>query len=305
MTLSASISVFDWKGPEFLGFYAVGFVVTLVWSIIRRIRAKAKFALTTADETPRLTDPYEIAFLAGGAPRCSQVVLVSLIKSRAVEWRQAKVFRESKLVAVGSAMPSLNDIERTVFTSILSYGKRGMPLTSIPPLVATRLSGIESKLAKLGLRPTAAETRSHGFSIPLPMYLLLGVGIVKTVIGISRDKPVGFLIAFMIITLIAAILVRSTAKKLTPAGEQLLERMRGETGTPSSETADAALCAVALLGVSALTHEGAFAGLDGALRKELSQLGNPNPAWGADASNGCSSGCSSGCGGGCGGCGGD
>ncbi len=305
MILYAAIPGFDWTGPEFLGFYSAGFVVTLVWSIVRRSRVNEKFTLPAAAE-PSLTDPYEIAFLAGGAPRCSQVVLVRLITTGVIQWRKAKVFRDSKLVAVGPAATGFNDIERSVYSAILGYGEKGMSLTTIPQRVATRLSGIESKLAKLGLRPTAAEARSRGHLIPLPMYLLLAIGIVKMVIGVSRDKPVGFLIVFMIITLIAAIIVRSAATKLTPMGERLLKQMRVESGPGDAGSPDAALCGVALLGISAMANDASLAGLDTALKKQLSQIGLANSAdCGVDASSGGSSGCSSGCGGGCGGCGGD
>ncbi len=70
MTIPESINIFDWKGSEFLWFYGVAFLVAAAWSVSRRFRANEKFALPGAQDVC-LTDPYEMAFLAGGAPvRC-------------------------------------------------------------------------------------------------------------------------------------------------------------------------------------------------------------------------------------------
>lgn len=289
-----AVSVFDWKGPDFLVFYAVGFLIALAWSVIRRFRGNDKFTLEGASE-PLLTDPYEIAFLAGGAPRCSQLAVVKLIQTGAAEWKKASVFKASRLIATGAAQPDFTDAERHLFKSVLSYGKKGMPLSEVSRLVATRLSGIEAKLAKLGLRPTAGEKAGAGFSTSLPLYGLMAIGIVKVVVGLSRDKPVVFLIIFLGVSFFAAVIVAVNSKKLTPKGEKILEKMR------DSYRADAmasnGLTGIALLGMAGV-GDASLLGLDSALAKEVSQISS------VSAGSGCSSGCSSGCGG-CGGCGGD
>lgn len=77
MTGFASIPVLDWNGPEFLWFCAAAFVIALGWSLLRRSRANDRFSNPSAEPAP-LADPYEIAFLAGGTPRCSQVLRTSL-----------------------------------------------------------------------------------------------------------------------------------------------------------------------------------------------------------------------------------
>lgn len=295
--LVVAVSVFDWKGPDFLVFYAVGFLVALAWSVVRRIRGNDKFALEGASE-PLLTDPYEIAFLAGGAPRCSQLAVVKLIKTGAVEWKKAGIFKASRLIATGSAQPDFTDAERHLFKSVLTYGKKGMPLSEVSRLVATRLSGIEAKLAKLGLRPTAGEKAGAGFSTSLPLYALMAIGIVKVVVGLSRDKPVVFLIIFLVVTLVAALIVAANLKKLTPKGERLLEQMRD--GYQADAVQSAAFMGIALMGVAA-AGDASLLGLDSALAKDISQIGNVSA--GSGCSSGCSSGCG-GCGGGCGGCGG-
>jgi uncharacterized protein (TIGR04222 family) len=97
-----STSVFDWNGSGFLGFYGIAFFLALAWSIRRRFRADAKFAHPEALDV-ELTDPYDMAFLAGGTPRCSQVAVVRLLKSGSAEWKRTRIPKESRLVANGHA----------------------------------------------------------------------------------------------------------------------------------------------------------------------------------------------------------
>lgn len=301
--MTASMSVFDLNGTAFLWFYVVAFCCALAWSIQRRTRANAKFSLPAAGQTP-LTDPYEIAYLAAGAPRCAQVAVVKLIKCGAVEWARTPVLRESRLVAKSHAEPVFNEIERALYSSIHSYGKKGMALTDVSQLVATKLSGIESRLAKLGLRPTASEAGSRGCFIMLPMLVLMAIGAVKVAVGIARDKPVIYLVILIFFTFIVAALVAANTKKLTPAGEGLLARLRASNGrSGAADPLDASLCHIALLGISAaVAADPLLAGLDSALTKDISKIGQQGGSSGCGTSSGCSSGCG---GGGCGGCGGD
>ncbi len=295
-------SVFDLNGPEFLGLYVVLFVFALAWSIRRRKNVYARFSLPGAERN-QLTDPYEIAWLAGGVPRCAQVAVVKLISSGAVEWKRTRILRESLLVANGSAEAGFNEMERALYSAILGRGQKGLKMTEVPPLIATRISGIESRLAKLGLRPTVSETRGRGCLIILPLFALMGFGAVKMVVGMTRDKPILYLVILLAITVIVAAIIAAHKKKLTPAGENLLSRMRA-----GREAQGDVLCSVALFG-AASGLDPSLADLDTILLKDISKMGNNTGSSGCGGtSTGCgggSSGCSSGCGGGgCGGCGG-
>lgn len=288
--------IFDWAGKEFLTLYVVAFCLALAWTVQRRLQVNKKFSHPD-DLDVTLTDPYEIAFLAGGTARCSQVAVVRLLQSGSVSWFRAKISKESRLTASGQALSNFSDIERTLFTAILSYGKTGMPFTSVSQLVATRISGIESKLAKLGLRPTSFERSGQSFSIIFPMLFLALVGGIKIAIGHSREQPVVFLVLMVFATLTIGVIICGTTKRLTPKGEELLANLRdGSPGYGSEHSVT--LSAVALTGVAGLAYDESLAGLDEALKNEISQLGKASAIGGSG-----DSGCSSGCGGGCGGCG--
>lgn len=296
MTISALPPVFDLNGSLFLGVYLTGMFITLIWSLIRRYNIKRKLSHSDTPETT-LTDPYEIAYLAGGAPRCAEVATIKLITSGAALFEKTRFTKEGRLISNGPAQPDFHSIERALLGTISGHGKRGMPLLKISESLATKLGGVESKLAKMGLRPTASELKSINFSIGLPMFLWIGFGLIKMFVGISRDKPIGILIFLMIVTFVIAGIVATYKSKLTPNGQNLLKKMRA-----SQNHENDTLHIVALFGAASISSH-YISGLDPMLLKDISGMGtSTNPS----GSSGCSTGCSSGCGGGgCGGCGGD
>jgi uncharacterized protein (TIGR04222 family) len=300
-------SIMDLDGPTFLALYGLFFIIALAWSIRRRSRVYEKFSLPGAAET-QLTDPYEIAYLAGGAPRCAQVAVVKLLHSGAVEWQRKRILRDSRLVAIGMADAAFNDIERALFSVISSRGKSGLRMMEVTTHIVSRLSGVESRLAVLGLRPTASEASGRGCFIILPLSALMLFGGWRFVAGFTNNKPILFLVVLLAITAIVAAILASHKKKLTPEGEDLLTRMRAHR-----ESQGDTLYSLSLFGVGRSGDPG-LSGLDSALRKDLSKLENNHGSSGCGGGGsgaGCSSGCSSGCGGGggggggCGGCGGD
>lgn len=301
------IPVFDWRGPEFLGFYAIAFATALVWSLARRARAMRALDMRRPCEVS-LEDPYEIAFLAGGANRCGQLAVSRLLENGALAWREAGTFRCGGLIAGRKSAPSLNEIETRLIRGVSSWPGGAMPLDKVVPAISPGLCGIASRLAAMGLRPTTSELVASGWSAAIPLLTLMGIGVVKLVIGLSRGKPVLFLVIALIVTLFVILWIASGQKRLTPTGGRTLLSLRNRHATDSVGMTDlAAMSAgVALFGPAALAGYPELIPGGTSLRKELSHLGAPT---GGDTTGGCSSGCSGGggggCGGGCGGCGGD
>ena len=249
-----------------------------------------------------LTDPYEIAYLAGGVPRVSQLAVVNLLESGAVKI-QRSFFSGSSLMASEHWQVNIsNEIEQEIYAKVVSK-RGGLPLKEIGQLAYSRCQGIESRLASQGLRPTFTERSGLGMKIAYPLLILLVLGAAKLCIGIAREKPVLFLLLLMVLTFILIFLVSANLGFLTPSGEKLLKKLRNDYQTTGGDgRSDLPMLAmgVALMGPGILAD---YAGLDHAAQKELQQLGHT----GASSSSGCSNGCgggggSSGCGGG--GCGG-
>jgi len=319
MTTLSSIPVFDWDGTTFLTFYVLAYLAALLWCTRNRSVGLRKFDHPNATKAT-LEDPYEVAYLAGGMPRCLQLAVVRLLKGDSLTTRTTRILKTNRLIVKGPPPADCNDLERTIYSSVSAAGPKGLELTKISELAKDKSLSLQARLAKKGLRPTEAEVSKSRFKNVGPLILLLVVGCIKTAVGISRDKPILFLSLLVILTVITLILLLSTEKKLTPSGEQLLKKMKANelhqriTGnqlhTGGSTGVEPIFLAVALSGIGvAHSYDQALA-IDPSFQKEIQAIGHPSATTGGGCgatgcSSGCSSGCGSGCGGGgCGGCGG-
>jgi uncharacterized protein (TIGR04222 family) len=172
-----------------------------------------------------------------------------------------------------------------------------MPATWIDFATAAKphIGQAERRLIASGLLMDGGEARRVRLIAALPFMGLFAFGTAKLLVGLSRDKPVGFLIAFLVATAIAILIRTFSVDRRTDAGVEAVkaaqrrhERLRrapttGETGT-----------AVALFGTTVLAGS-AFA----ALHQMRTQ--NDNGSGGDSSGGGDGGGCG---GGGCGGCGG-
>lgn len=309
-TVIGEVPVLDWKGPEFLGFYAACYVGTVAWSVWHRRKVLAGFSASDASGTP-LSDPYELAFLAGGVPRCAQLAVVRLLERGDVEWKRPRWGKDS-LVVKGAAHPEMNEVESVIHMAAVGRGAKGLPIHEIAAIAAPSLSGIESRLAIQGLRPTASERARGKIGIIIPFMALLMLGLLKLLIGLGRERPVIFLIICMVVVLFTFIGFVSSRKFLTPAGTTLLNDLRARNREVAEKDSEGLSRTVALMGVAGVIGYSHVLAMDEAMKKEL---GTMSYSQGSQSGSGCGGGgCSSGCGGdggggdgggGCGGCGGD
>lgn len=301
----AAIPVLDWQGPAFLTFYGVAFVLAMVLSLRRSASKRKRFELPGSRK--ELTDPYEAAYLAGGPPRVVQLAVARLLKLGLVEWKTS--WTGGRLIATGAPAPAegLRSIEVSILTRALGQ-KRGLVLTEIGQALSSKLTALEARLASAGLRPMSQEVQGQGMKVCLPMFAVMAIGVVKLVIGLSRDRPVGFLVIALFASLVILLIIGSSHTRrtglLTASGRETLEHMRTRQATNYSPGLGAWSMGVALMGPVAMTglleHQDIISQLKG-----LQQ--NSSSGGGCGTSSGCgSSGCGSGgCGGGgCGGCGG-
>lgn len=292
-------SVFDWRGPQFLAFYGVIFLIALIWSLQRRGRLLRSLN-PPPGTSPTLADPIEIAYLAGGPSRCIEVALVNLIEQNILSWRPGRLLKKGTLTVIADLPSDAHWFERQIYTAALAEKDIGLPLRDLVSVAHRSTAPLEGRLASLGLRPTASELSGKGTSANLPFFVVLIIGAIKLAVGLSRDKPVGFLIASLIITAIVMVIIKSGIKKLTPAGQSLLDQMRaGRDSTP-----DPGLANVALFGIAGATAYSSMPAITPNMINELKSTGisHTNNSGCSTSSDG--GGSDSGCGGGgCGGCG--
>jgi hypothetical protein len=139
------------------------------------------------------------------------------------------------------------------------------------------------------------------------MAMVLGLGVVKVWAGIERGKPVGFLIAVLVVLLVVAVICFLGRPFRSRRGDRLLAKLRQDnaalkcntTARPDGLLGSDISLALGLFGVGILTHES----LAGLRQSMISSGGHGGGCGGGGCGGG---GCGGGgCGGGgCGGCGG-
>ena len=282
---------FDLRGPEFLAFYLVFGVATLVvlW-LVRR----AGEADTTSHAM--LDDYVEIAYLRGGPQEAMRVATLNLVNRGLLE-----VHGDDRLQAAGrSGAEALSrPIERRLLAKFRESEKAS---TIFSDAVLSEVAAAESEpnLVRLGLLPDSARKAKRLTLFGFGVFILAAVALTKIAVALARGRSN---IAFLIFeaAAFAWVAFRVTHPVRTPAGDALLSDLRtlfaglkdrARSLVPGAETQDFALL-TAVFGMSAIPSH--FPSMKALFPK-------------ASSSSGCGSSCGSscgggGCGGGCGGCG--
>jgi len=285
---------FDLPGPEFLGLYAVLFVAAVTVAVFLRW-----YLRLPSDELPRdgieLT-AYEVAYLAGGDVLAVNAAMARLVreKSVTVDVANRKLVHDEELPADASPL------EREIYAA--SWGS-GETIANVRPRAAGALAAIRAKLQELEL--LVPEDKSLTARL-IPLFVVLSVvmlGIIKIFVGVSRGKPVTFLVMFCIVSAIVAFAGFVRPVHRSRRGDRALDLLKDEnaalayTGSRRAEDLTSAdlVLSVGLFGLGVLA---------GSELAELQTALKP-PANSTGCGGGCGGGGCGGCGGGgCGGCGG-
>lgn len=296
--LAALANPFDLDGPQFLLLYAMLFAVALAMAFGLR-------AMLRGSAESKRTDPldaYEAGCLAGGKRQAIRAAAASLVQQGAIEVRrQPKKFLGLLLVGerhcfvAGQSPPrGAAPVERAICKAAAS---RGCTRDRLERAASEQAAKLADRLEQDGLILPADAAAKATWGPALIMAGLAAIGAVKAVVGLSRHKPVLFLV-FGIVAAIGAALFFLTRSARTRAGDRLLDRLKREHATlrrsdySAASGADLAL-AVGLFGPAIL--------VGGSLDELRYALGAPAPR--QNSGGGCGGGCGGG-GGGCGGCGG-
>lgn len=268
---------FDLHGPAFLTLYSVLLGLTIVAGFVipRWLRPEGRGA--------RLTDPEQLAYLAGGSLRYVDTVVARLLAAGkiGIEGRSAARILAPPVLAAGP--------ERSVLA---------LPTPSPWPRVIKAISGhahaVQEKLVAADLlidRGTALQLR---FWQTAPYLMLMVFGAIKWDIGTGRGRPVGFLSALLVITAVFALIRFVTIDRRTRGGiDALTEARNGSDRLRRAPTDDEMPMAVALFGTTVLAGS---AWNDYHAMRSASGSGESGSSGSDSGGGGCG-------GGGCGGCG--
>jgi uncharacterized protein (TIGR04222 family) len=177
---------------------------------------------------------------------------------------------------------------------------------AMSPTQTRTMAVIRERLETLGLLLTDTQAAMVRL-LPLILVLCLpAFGIIKIFVGISRGRPVGFLVIFCVASVIAAFALFGRRPLRSRSGDEALASIRRDNSALRSAAkspdrlASSDVClAAALFGLGTLAV-GGLADLNSALRPVVAH----NSGWLGSCGSGCGGGgCGGGCGGGgCGGC---
>lgn len=284
--VSAGLGPLDFTGPEFLMFFGGSwlalFVATLFWRSLHRGGEPA--------DTRELT-PEEVACLAHGPNRAIRATIAGMLHGGelGIESRSRWSDTAKNLhLESAAAEPVLDGDIAAAVRGVCAAGGTSLAEVERDPSVTQAAEGVRQRLQSLGwLIDDARVAQARWLPVAAFGGLLL-LGLAKIAVGLSRERPVEFLVLFCIATAFT-ILWAWRPSRQTRAGEALTATLQAQHRTAPTESA---------------TDLALVAGLFGAVALTDARLEPYRKVWQADAPSGGSGGCGSGCGGGAGGCGG-
>ena len=272
---------FDLTGGPFLLLYGVLFLLAVFGCFAMSEWLRPEGRPGNADGAD------ELGVLAGGAPRLAEAAVARLLADHALDITERREFRIHRSAAARSAA------ERRVMAL-------SSPATWKDVLTTIKVEAevIEARLERKGLLMDAATRAQMRFWQTSPLFALMVFGAIKWGVGTLRDRPLGFLIALLMVTAFVALIRYAKLDAATRSGRRALgEVRRGAARLRSAPVRDEAGMAVALFGTTVLVGSGLSDFHD--LRMKGASSGDGGGSSGSD------SGGDGGCGGGgCGGCGG-
>jgi uncharacterized protein (TIGR04222 family) len=264
---------FDWTAGPFLALYVIIAVIIFLEGF--NLRSK----IGPAARVTQQLSVFELAYLAGGARRLGDAVLLSLTSGNG-----ATIDPKGHKITVTDQTPLAPLMKRPPLLPVHPDMTRQQFQTAVKPLVKR----VQECLQTFGYYPTDDQMTSFRMAVLPFVALLMVFGMIKAVVGAERHHPIGFLIVLLILTAFAGIVLAKRPTR-TRAGKEILVTYQASHDRAARAPLDhELLLAVALSGAIVLSDT-AYAPIYAASKTMNSSAG--------DGGGGCGGG-----GGGCGGC---
>lgn len=273
---------FDLTGGPFLQLYGGLLVLTILLGLLipRWLRPDGRSIPTH--------DPDELAWLAGGKTRFVDSVVARLLAARALFIVGKSQFQPD------NNHPTRNPAERSVLA--LSAPARWK---AVERAIEAHADPIRRRLISNELLMDGGTVWQMRFWQTTPYLLLLLFGAIKLEVGMSRDRPVGYLTLLLILTAILALVRFLAVDRRTRSGQAaVVQARRSADRLRRAPTGEETGLAVALFGTTVLAGS---AWADYHRMRSAGDGGSTSSDSGSSSGDGGGSGCG---GGGCGGCGG-
>lgn len=293
----------DLTGPEFLRLYLLlWLLVGMAW-FVGRLMVRGSGSPPTYDEMESL-HPYETAYLVGGENRAIEAAVAALVAAN-----QLSVSPQGLTTNSGALYGRVyHPLDRRILETCSGAW---VPVGALGVMLSSSLLALRDRLEQLGLRVSRAHRNSFRGVLSVLVALVVLLGIAKTVVGVSRERPVGFLVLLTILgSILSLILIGGGLADSTRKAELMKSGLsasnRGLQGSVRPLTIEETALAVGLFGVAVVATqlplvEGLFP----------TPVANASSDWNSSSSSSCGgsscggSSCGGGScgGGGCGGCG--
>ncbi len=299
-TAHLPLNPFNWHGSEFLFLFWTLSVTLLPLACWWRYRGRGPLEDSAAD----WPSSYALARLAQRGRLVADSALAALAYKENISFSAPNLLRRT------THAPPTDAYELSLWNRIATSGTplfeiRSWGLSPNNPA----LRALDEELLAAGLQLPAAQRRRLDRQPLATAAALALLGAIKLAVGLSRGRPVGFLILSLVALAFATGVIVRYRAWATGRGAAVLHDIEGRLARQRGRADGPAviIMAVAVLGVSSLHSLGL-----GLLADHLAPFGGSSgdggSSWSSDGgSSGCSSGDGggSGCGGGgCGGCGG-
>ncbi len=270
---------FDLTGEPFLLLYIVLLTAAVVAGLVPPVRFRPQGRAQT------VRDPDLLAVLTGGKGRFVETLVARLLARGALVFAGKSAFAPKR----GARGESAAELRVLALSAPIKWA-------TIQSQLADYAEPVARRLASSGLYMTDDEAARARWWQTLPFVLLTGFGTVKLMIGEMRERPVGFLIALLVVTAVfAAIRWFALDRRTQAAHDALAEATRRNERLKRAPTTEEIGTAVALFGTGVLA---------GSAWGDFHRMRSSGDSGGDGGSSGGDSDGGSGCGGGgCGGCG--
>jgi uncharacterized protein (TIGR04222 family) len=304
------MNIFDLRGPAFLNLYVTLAATAFAVAAIMRWLLRGPGGELPRSELP--TDPYDLAYLAGGPRGAVTAAAVALAHRKLIGFTRDR-FHPSETF-IGSTPPrDVHPLERTVFNVVASH-----ETTTPPRLFQLARSRVAPSPSLIRSDLIVGDDRQWGVRlIPAlgPVFVLI-IGLIKIGVGLSRGKHVAVLVVLSIIVGVLTLVLIGLPAHRTRRGDRALREMRSRnaalrtTAAVKPQTLDPLDVAMACALFGPIVFAGATETMYRDLARKLGPANGSSDGGGFGHSCGgssCGSSCGGGgggCGGGCGGCGG-
>jgi uncharacterized protein (TIGR04222 family) len=196
---------------------------------------------------PPRVDAYEAAYLNGGGSLVATTAISNLLRGGDV----TNTARRGRSVRLG-ARSAPHPVEWAAYQVIAAKPGRALGDVRAALALEPAMDALRERLRHGGLVPSP-EQRARYRATALWFVPLVALGAARVAAGSANRRPVGFLVALLVVTVAVMAVLALRVPRATELGRRTLGRLRGETRKPTVGASPAELgMATALFGAGVL-----------------------------------------------------